>query len=382
MSIIPSFPLTVSGSRFRVRYQVLGDEKQARERAEDVCIEQTIEYLADLVPEGGIRDHVFGRIEAFTRVGPGWYETVISYADEITGYELPQLLNVIFGNTSMKPAVRVMELELTEALLAHFKGPRFGIAGLRKVLGVPERPLLFTAIKPIGLSAAQLADMAYKIALGGIDIIKDDHGLANQSFAPYRERVARAAEAVAKANAITGGRTLYAPNVTGPFETMLERIYFAKEAGATGLLIMPGYCGLDFVRRVADDDAINLPVIIHPALLGSYALSPDFGISHFVLHGQFMRLAGADISVMPNYIGRFSYSREECREITRGCHVPMGAIQSIFPGPGGGIRPETFVDMLAVYGRDVAYLMSGNLHRHSPDLTQNVQYFLEMLEKI
>lgn len=382
MSIIPSFPLTVSGSRFRVRYQVLGDEKKARERAEDVCIEQTIEYLADLVPEGGIRDHVFGRIEAFTRIGPDRYETVISYADEITGYELPQLINVIFGNTSMKPAVRVMELDLSDDLLAHFKGPRFGIAGLRKVLGVPDRPLLFTAIKPIGLSAAQLADMAYKLALGGIDIIKDDHGLANQSFAPYRERVARAAEAVAQANARTGGRTLYAPNVTGPFETMLERIYFAKEAGATGLLLMPGYCGLDFIRRVADDDAINLPVIIHPAFMGSYALSPDFGISHFVLHGQLMRLAGADISVMPNYIGRFSYSRAECSEITRGCHVPMGSIQAIFPGPGGGISPESFVDMLAVYGRDVAYLMSGNLHRHSPDLTHNVQHFREVLETL
>jgi len=382
MSIIPSFPLSVSGSRFRVRYQILGDEKTARARAEDICIEQTIEYPADLVPEGGIREHVFGRIETFEPTGPDRYETVISYADEISGYEFPQLINVIFGNISMKPALRLMALDLSDDLLSHFKGPRFGVAGLRELIGEPQRPLLFTAIKPIGLSAEQLADMAYKLALGGLDIIKDDHGIANQPFAPFKERVTRIVEAVAEANAKTGFNTLYAPNVTGPSEIMLERIYFAKEAGVTGLMLLPGYCGLDFVRRVAEDDSINLPLITHPAFMGTFTLSPDFGVDHYVLHGQLMRLAGADISVMPNYIGRFSYSPDDCRRITDGCAVPMGQLKAIFPGPGGGISPESFADMLTVYGKDVAYLVSGNLHRQSPDLTQNAARFREIIETL
>ncbi|MCK4489473.1 MAG: hypothetical protein KAU23_04390, partial [Anaerolineales bacterium] len=310
------------------------------------------------------------------------YETVISYADEISGYEFPQLINVIFGNISMKPALRLMALDLSEDLLSHFKGPRFGVAGLRELIGEPERPLLFTAIKPIGLSVEQLADMAYKLAMGGLDIIKDDHGIANQPFAPFKERVVRIVEAVAEANAKTGFNTLYAPNVTGPSEIMLERIYFAKEAGVTGLMLLPGYCGLDFVRRVAEDDSINLPLITHPAFMGSFTLSPDFGVDHFVLHGQLMRLAGADISVMPNYIGRFSYSPDDCRRITDGCAVPMGQLKAIFPGPGGGISPESFADMLTVYGKDVAYLVSGNLHRQSPDLTQNAARFREILETL
>ncbi len=382
MSIVPSFPLPVSGSRFRVRYQVLGDEATARARAEDICIEQTIEYPADLVPEGGIREHVFGRIESFKPTGSDRYETIISYADEISGYEFPQFVNVVFGNISMKPGIRVMELELSDELLARFKGPRFGVPGLRKLLGIPERPLLFTAIKPIGLSSEQLADMAYKLALGGLDIIKDDHGIANQSFAPYKERVERCVDAVAKANAQTGFNTLYAPNVTGPAETIMERVRFAKEAGADAMMLLPGYSGLDFMRRVADDDSINLPIIIHPAFMGSYVLSPDFGVDHFVLHGQLMRLAGADISVMPNYIGRFSYSRDDCERITQGCATSMGEMKAIFPGPGGGINPESFADMLTVFGKDVAYLISGNLHRQSLDLTANAASFRELVESL
>lgn len=215
-----------------------------------------------------------------------------------------------------------------------------------------------------------------------MDIIKDDHGIANQSFAPFEERVKRCVDAVAEANAKTGFNTLYAPNVTGPAETIMERVHFAKEAGADALMLLPGYCGLDFMRRVADDDSVNLPVIVHPAFMGSYVLSPDFGVDHFVLHGQLMRLAGADISVMPNYIGRFSYSRDDCERIAQGCATPMGEMKAIFPGPGGGISPESFADMITVFGKDVAYLISGNLHRQSPDLTANAASFRELVESL
>ncbi|MEI2612633.1 MAG: RuBisCO large subunit C-terminal-like domain-containing protein [Candidatus Promineifilaceae bacterium] len=380
MSIIPSFPLVVSGNRFQAVYQVLGEEKLARGRAEDICIEETIEYPPELIPPGGIRDHVFGRIESFVPVGPERYQVIISYADEISGYELPQLINVLFGNISMKPGIRLLSLALSETLLARFKGPRFGIDGVRAQVGVWGRPLLATAIKPMGLAAADLAHMAYQLALGGMDIIKDDHGLGNQSFAPFRERVTRTIEAIATANAQTGQRTLYLPNVTGPFEQMLDRIHFARSAGATGLMLIPAHCGLDFMRRVADDDSIALPLMSHPAFSGSFVLSPDFGVSHRVMHGQLLRLAGADMSVMPNYVGRFaSYSRDDCLGIAQGCNQPMGTLKPIFSAPGGGIGPGAFADMRMVYGPNVIYLMSSNLHRESPHLADTVRRFREMI---
>ena len=364
-------------------YQLQGPEPAARARAEDICIEQTIEYPPELIPPGDIRDHVFGQIESFDLLEDGTYRAVISYADEISGYELPQLVNVLFGNISMKPGIRLVQLDLSETLLARFKGPRFGVAGLREKLGVFFRPLLATAIKPMGLTTAQLAAMAHELALGGMDIIKDDHGLADQSFAPFKERVLRTLEAVRNANAKTGGHTMYMPNVTGPFESMLEHIHFAKEAGAGGLMLIPGHTGLDFMRRIADDDTIDLPIMSHPAFLGSYVLNPQSGVNHRVMHGELLRLAGADMSVFPNYIGRFaSYSREDCASIALGCTAPMGKLQPIFASPGGGIQAESFADMLTVYGPNVAFLMSSNLHRAGPDLAGTVRSFREMLEKL
>src|SRR5690606_27608192 len=120
-----------------------------------------------------IQAEVVGRLERLTRLPDDRFEAVISYASETAGAELPQLLNVIFGNSSMQRGIQVIRLDLPDSLLAAYPGPRFGRAGLRRLVNVPERPLLCTALKPMGLAAPDLAHLAHQFALGGIDLIKD-----------------------------------------------------------------------------------------------------------------------------------------------------------------------------------------------------------------
>lgn len=379
--MLPSVSLSFSGDRFSVVYRLTGDETTARAKAQTICIEQTIEYPAELVPEGDIRDYVFGRIESFRAVDGGRYEAEISYAVEITSFELTQLINVIFGNISIVPGVRVQRLQLPERLLKVFKGPRFGRAGLRALLQAPHGPLLSTALKPMGLSASDLADQTYRFALGGLDLIKDDHGLANQEFSPFLERVERCAAATARANRETGGRCLYAPNVTAPADQVVDRALFAKEAGAGALLVSSSLVGWDTMRLLADDDRIGLPILCHPAFGGSYVTCPDNGISHAALYGEFVRLAGGDVSVFPNYGGRFSFSSEECREIVASCAEPMGHLDPIFPAPAGGMTIPSVPDMVRFYGDDVVLLIGGGLHKFSPELTANCRRFREMVEQ-
>ena len=381
MSLLPSVSLPLSGERLTVVYRLTGDEVQAREKARAICFEQTVEFPEELVPEGDIREQVVGRLERLEAVAAGRWETAISYAVETTGFELTQLLNVVFGNSSLKPGIRVERLELPEALLRSFKGPRFGCAGWREWLGVPTRPLLCTALKPMGLGAIELAELAYQFALGGIDIVKDDHGLADQPFAPFRERVERCAEAVARANRETGLRSIYMPNLTGPTHKLIENALFAKNAGAQGLLISPGLTGLDALRLLADDERVGLPIMSHPALQGSFVTSPENGFSHFALFGQIARLAGADATIFPNYGGRFSFSRDECRGIAEGCAAPMGHLKPIFPATGGGMSLDQLPDMRQVYGPDVIFLIGGGLHQHGPDLVENCRYFRQLVER-
>jgi len=304
---------------------------------------------------------------------------VISYADEISGFDLVQLLNVIFGNSSIQPGVRVHRMDLSDGVLKSFKGPRFGKDGWRDLLGVPERPIMATALKPMGLNAQELADMAYKFAIGGLDIIKDDHGLANQHFSPFEERVARCVEAVDKANRETGRNCQYMPNVTAPADQVMDRARYAKRAGAGAYLVCPGLVGFDTMRQIADDPSTDLPIMGHPAFHGSMVTSPDNGMAHYVLYGQLQRLAGADASIYPNFGGRFSFSKEGCKSIVAGCEVEMGDLKPIFAAPGGGMTMERVPEMYEVYGKEVIYLIGGGLHRHSDDLVENTKYFMGLM---
>lgn len=384
MTTIPSsVPVPLSGERFCVVYRLAAkDEAEAREKAWDICLEQTVEFPDDLVPDGDIRDHILGCIESFERRDAHHFETLISYAVETSGFELTQLLNVVFGNSSIKPGIRVERLDLPDTVLRAFKGPRFGRDGLRTWLDAPHRPLLCTALKPMGLPPKELAHLAYQCALGGIDIIKDDHGLANQSFSPFTERVQRCAEAVAQANRETGLKCVYMPNVTGPAHQVIENALFARQAGAGGLLFSPGLAGLNTMQQLADDDRIALPIMTHPALQGSFVTSSDDGLSHFVIFGQIARLAGADATIFPNFGGRFSFSREECASLVEGTVAPMAHVKPIFPTPGGGMSLARVPEMRELYGRDVIFLIGGGLHRCGPDLAENSRYFRRMVEQM
>ena len=371
----------LSGNRFAVTYHLIGTEAEAKVRAADICLEQTVELPEDLVMDENIRQGIFGQVVSFRPLEPGTFEAIISFAVETCGPELTQLLNVVFGNISLKPGIRVEYLDLPESLLQWFKGPRFGREGLRAWLGVPDRPLLCTALKPMGLSATEMAELAYRLALGGIDMIKDDHGLADQPFCRFEERVKRCAAAVDRANRQTGHRCIYMPNVTAPADQVVERALFAKSNGAGGLLISPGLTGLDIVRRIGEDNRIGLPIMSHPAFQGGFAIHPQSGLSHFVLFGQITRLAGADACIFPNYSGRFYFTRDECRRLSQGTVSPMGHIKPIFPTPAGGMSLEHVPEMREVYGREVIFLIGGGLHRHSPDLVENCRYFRGLVEE-
>jgi ribulose-bisphosphate carboxylase large chain len=370
-----------SSDRFSVTYRLFGSEQEARARAEDICIEQTVEFPNELCPKGIIRDHVFGRLERFERFDQQSFRAVISYAVEIVAGELTQFLNVVFGNSSIKPGIRVEHLELPQSLLRCFKGARFGREGMRGLLDVPKRPLLSTALKPMGLSSKELADLAYQFALGGMDIIKDDHGLTNQCCSPFEERVGLCAGAVQRANRETGRRSIYTANITAPQSEVMKRARTAKDAGAGGLMVAPGIIGLDLMRELAEDDSIALPIFTHPALQGSFVTSRN-GMSHGVIFGQLARLGGADATIFPNFGGRFSFSREECRDIVHGASVPMGHLRSIFPAPGGGMSLDRVPEMLETYGQDLIFLIGGGLFRHGPDLVENCRYFRKMVESI
>ena len=357
------------------RLSLVADRRAAADFARAIAREQTVEVPPGVGGEG-VEARMLGRVEAVERApAGGWdvpracsgrhrrpsprYDARIAYPVEATGTELTQLLNVVYGNVSFMRGARVVDLTLPAEILSALPGPRFGIDGIRALTGVARRPLLATAIKPMGLSTAELAGIAAAFARGGVDIVKDDHGLADQPAAPFAERVATVAEAVAAANAATDGRTLYLPNVTGPIDTLEARIDRVASLGLSGVLLSPGLTGLDAMRAVAAGSR-RLAVMAHPSH-GQSAPGRRDGIAPDVLFGLLHRAAGADMVAYPDAGGRFGWPDGAGRAIAARLRSPLGSVRPALPSPAGGVKIETASRSLARYGPDTMLLIGGSL---------------------
>lgn len=374
--------------RFEVTYRLVAtDAADAQSLAEAIALEDTVEIPRDVVPAGYIEDVVLGRVEAVTPVDEGVWHGRISYHIDATGAELPQFINVVLGNASILQGVKAIALTLNDDVRARFPGAAFGAEGVRALVGRPLGGFLCPVIKPQGSSAETLAELCYRTARAGADIIKEDHGLSNQDAAPFRARVALCADAVAQANAERAeagdpARSLYFANIGGHGDQVRDLALYARDQGADGILLIPGLFGFDAMNRLRQLDGFDLPIMAHPSHLGPYVLSPDHGYSHGMLFGTMMRLAGADISVFPNHGGRFGFTSAQCDEIAAVCADPGALGPAILPSPGGGMSPDRLPDLMTQYGEDCVYLIGGSILRLGDHIEGGIREMRKALDGV
>ena len=372
----------MSAPRFHIIYRITPDDSRPIEaHAKDICLEQTVEIPGDCVPAAIWEAGIVGQVEAISPCpapSPA-FDVAISYRADIVNDSIPNLLNVVFGNISIRRGIKIIDIRLTADQLRAFGGPGFGVAGLRQALGAYGRPLAATAIKPLGLSVQELARLASGYALGGLDVIKDDHGLMDQPFHPFKERVARLQEAIRNANAKTGRKTLYFPMVSGRFDQIEDQMAFAAAEGCAGALIAPLLIGPDTGFHLARK--YGLAVMTHPSFTGTHFHDPEHGMTPAMLLGRLFRIFGADISVFPNAGGRFTFSNEECRDLAIAMQEPLGDVRPGFPSPAGGMSIERIDSMVAGFGRDAVFLIGGALMRHSPEPEAGARAFITGIEK-
>lgn len=369
--------------RFGVIYRLFAASlSDAESFAAAIALENTVEIPRDVVPKGYIEDVVLGQVVSVSQETEQTYLGEISYHIDAVGTELPQLLNVIFGNASILKGVKVIGFKFNSEIRDLFPGARFGTKGVRDLIGKRQGGFVCPVIKPQGSSIQDLKDLCYQTAVAGADIIKEDHGLSNQKNALFRSRIPECAEAVAKANAERqamgkSGQAIYLANIGGHGDEVEELAFYAKEHGAGGILLIPGLFGFDAIQRLARNGDFGLPIMAHPSFLGPYVLSEDTGFNHGSLFGDLMRIAGADISVFPNYGGRFGFTKAQCRHIIDRCCASDGIGKPILPSPGGGMTLDRLDELYATYGKDSVYLIGGSLLRQRKNIGDAIREMLE-----
>ena len=347
--------------------------------ADAIALEQTVEVPQALVDASDLPPGVAGeveRIDAGAGAG-GAARARLSYDPAVVeAGGVPALVNLVFGNVSMMPGVRLVDIELPDRVLAGFDGPRHGVAGVRALAGVHGRPLLATALKPRGVPVSRLVEMAGAFARGGGDIVKDDQNLIDD-FETFKDRVKRCADAVDDANQRTGRRCLYLPCVTGPLPALTRRFEYAARLGLAGVLASPFIAGLGIARSLARDH--DLMLMAHPTFSGGHFVSRHEGIGQGLLFGTLLRIAGADIAVFPNVGGRFRFTREDCASIATRLGAPLGHLLPAWPCPAGGMHFEHLPGMCADYGPDAVLLIGGALIGHGSDLESSTRAFLDVI---
>lgn len=351
----------------RITYLVRSDADHVRARADALLLEQTVELPRIALPAASAP--MVGQLEHIEPAGKGRYRVVILQPFAAAANDPAQLLNLIFGNSSLQADIVLEDVRLPRQATGFLPGPQFGIAGLRAISRVTGRPLVATALKPMGLPPDALARLAGDFALAGLDVVKDDHGLGDHGGCRFENRVEACLAAVDRASATTGRRTLYVPNLIGTPARVWEQLQFAQAAGAPAVMLSPMLLGLPFLAELARDAAV--PIIAHPSLAGVLRAAES------ALLGTLFRWYGADAVIFPDAGGRFSYSRDACARIAEALRAPDAPVRPALPVPAGGIRLDRVPELLTFYGTDCMLLIGGSLYQAGDRLIEVTRALVE-----
>ncbi len=355
--------------RFTVTYHVRAAAADIEARAQAIAVEQSVEMPLAAIRDEAILSDIVGAVEGIDDIGGGRFAVRIGLAERTVGHDAGQFLNMLFGNTSLHEDVVLKDVAVPEGLVAAFGGPRHDIADLRRRLQVVSRALTGSALKPQGMSPEQLGSLADHLARGGLDFIKDDHGLADQHFSHFADRVVACAAGVRHGVRSTGHPTRYIPSVTGDLDAMRRQVTLARDEGLDCVMIAPMICGfpaMQTLRRTFPEMAF----FAHPSMGGAARIAPE------LLIGGLFRLFGADAVIFPSFGGRFGYSRETCGQLAANARRHDDGMKAALPVPAGGMTLERTPEILDFYGKDTMLLIGGNLLLAGDRITQEAERFV------
>ncbi len=289
--------------------------------------------------------------------------------------DIPSLLTMIFGKYSMAGPGKIMAVRLPEY---YGRYPQVGMSGIRERLNVFDRPLIMAIFKPaLGLSAEDHATILQEVAGAGLDIIKDDEIMADLAVAPTLKRLEVCRRVLDKVREETGRNVLYAVNVTGSADKLIEKARLLVREGANALLLNVLTYGFSILDALSTDSEINVPIFAHPALAGAICAAPNYGMAYSVVLGTLMAHGGADAVLYPAHYGSLPFDPVEesrIRDILRS--------RDVFPVPSAGIHPGIVPQVLAHYGQDVILNAGTGIMDHPDSPGAGVKAFFEAMERV
>ncbi len=280
---------------------------------------------------------------------------------------MPNILSSIAGNVFGLRALKNLRLEdvdFPRQIIESFDGPRFGVEGIRRLLGVNDRPLVGTIIKPkLGLRTVDHAKVAYEAWVGGCDIVKDDENLSSQSFNPFEERLTRTLEMRNKAQAESGEKKVYMINVTAETNEMIRRAESVVSHGGEYVMVDILTCGFGALQTLRNQ-GFNVVIHAHRAGHAAFTKNLKHGISMLVI-AKLARIVGVDQLHIGAVFGKMSEKKEEVIQNCRALKKKMNGLKPVLPVASGGLHPGAVPALMDFFGKDFVIQAGGGIHGHT-----------------
>lgn len=306
----------------------------------------------------------------------------IAYPEELfEPGNMPEILSSIAGNIFGMKSVRnlkLLDIHFTKNIMKGFKGPKFGVSGVRKLTGVKKRPLVGTIVKPkVGLDEKQHAKVAYEAWIGGLDVVKDDENLSSMSFNNFYRRALETIKLKKKAEKETGEKKIYMANVTAETFEMIRRAEYLKKLGNEYMMLDIITLGFSAVQTMRDmNEKLDLVMHAHRAMHGAITRNPKHGISMLTL-SKCARLIGVDqLHIGTAAVGKMHGSKSEELDVLREIeHDEIKAegqvlrqewhgIKPVFAVASGGLSPLMVPELIKIMGNDIIIQAGGGVHGH------------------
>ncbi|HVO77480.1 MAG TPA: RuBisCO large subunit C-terminal-like domain-containing protein [Methanomassiliicoccales archaeon] len=281
---------------------------------------------------------------------------------------VPQILSVIAGNLfglDVLSGVRLEDCVYPHSVISKFKGPKFGVKGMRSILKRPTKPLVGTIVKPkIGLPPKGYGDYIYEAGKGGLTNGKDDETLVDQQFCPLEERVVAVAEALDRVKHESGHVMMHAINVSSRADRIVEVAERAQQLGASELMVDVLTSGFAAVQALAEDESIKVPIHVHRTMHGAFTRDKSHGIAWSVM-AELVRMCGGDALHIGTYgVGKMHGDPKEDLASQHVCQDKLGRLKPVMCVASGGVHPALVHRLIEIGGKDIQIQAGGGVAGH------------------
>ncbi|MFO7795198.1 MAG: type III ribulose-bisphosphate carboxylase [Promethearchaeati archaeon] len=312
----------------------------------------------------------------------------IAYTEDLFEADnISQILSAIAGNIyGMKKLkyLRLLDISFPKSIIDSYRGPKFGINGIRELTAIKNRPLLGTIVKPkVGLNEKEHAEICAQAWRGGLDIVKDDENLTSMKFNKFEKRVEKTLERRDQIEEETGDKKIYMPNITSKVSIMKQRADQVIDQGGEYVMIDIVTVGFSALMEMRDYlESKNVAIHAHRAMHAAFTRVKKHGLTMLAL-AKLSRLIGMDQLHTGTVIGKMEGEKQEVLDINKviteknikGNNSTLldqnwYHIKPVLPVASGGLSPLDIPELIRILGRDMVFQFGGGCHGH-PNGTEN-----------